>query len=94
MRAKSGVWKGSVLGWANGLDAGSVAEAAALALRGAAAETEGVTTASAAVARRMLRIICFPGTAQGRFGPLQPLLGLRKPEYQPLVERTASIASP
>ena len=36
MREKSGVWNGRVLGLANGLDAGSVADAAADALRGAA----------------------------------------------------------
>jgi hypothetical protein len=33
---KSGVWKGNVLGFAKGLEAGSVAEAAALARAGAA----------------------------------------------------------
>ena len=36
MRAKSGVWNGSVLDFANGLEADSVAEAAGFAFGGAA----------------------------------------------------------
>jgi hypothetical protein len=58
---KSGVSNGSVLGFANGLDAGSGAVAVALeALRVAADAGAVETTVSAAVAKRMLRIITLP----------------------------------
>jgi hypothetical protein len=58
---KSGVWNGSALGFANGLDAGSVAEAvAADALRGAASAGALVTKVSAAVARNIVRIMSLP----------------------------------
>ena len=60
MREKSGVSNGSVLGFANGLDAGSVAEALVDALRGAAFAGAAETTASAAVAKRILRIMFLP----------------------------------
>jgi hypothetical protein len=49
-----------VLGFANGLDAGRVAEAAVLAFLGAAAVTGVVASAIPAVANRSLRIISLP----------------------------------
>jgi hypothetical protein len=55
---KSGVSNGSLLGFANGLDAGSVVDSAAL--RGAAAVAVDVATAIAAVASKRLRIMVLP----------------------------------
>jgi hypothetical protein len=52
---KSGTWSGSVLWWANGLEAGRDADAADLAA--GAAMAGPVATAIAAVARKMLRIM-------------------------------------
>jgi hypothetical protein len=60
MREKSGVSKGSALVFANGLEAGRVAEALAERLCVAAAVGAAETTANAAVARRIVRIISLP----------------------------------
>jgi hypothetical protein len=60
MREKSGVSNGSVLGFAKGLDAGSVADALVAALRGAGAAAAVLATATAAVARRSFEIISLP----------------------------------
>jgi hypothetical protein len=91
---KSGVPNGSVLGCANGLDAGKVAEAVADAVRGAAITGPAETTANAAVARRMLRIMMSLKAVQSAVNALQPSRDLRKPEFQLLVESAASMASP
>src|SRR5689334_19020129 len=62
MREKSGVWNGSVLGFANGFDAGSVAGAVARALAGAAkAGWAAAVNATAADASRTERIISLLG---------------------------------
>src|SRR3954466_9222444 len=60
MREKSGVWNGSVLGFANGLEAGKVADDIVEALRVAAAAGAVLTMPNAAVARRRLRIMTLP----------------------------------
>src|SRR4051794_31168596 len=61
MREKSGVWSGSVLGFANGLDVGSVAEAAAFAFAGAARTgCDAAASPIAADASRTVRIISLP----------------------------------
>jgi hypothetical protein len=57
---KSGAWNSSVLGWANGLDAGSVADVTVEALcvgRVAAAAGTVATAASAVAARRSLLVM-------------------------------------
>jgi hypothetical protein len=57
---KSGAWKGSVLGRANGLDAARWAGAAADAFFGAEIALADVATAMAAVASKSLRIMRLP----------------------------------